>query len=277
MPHHDTTALSGTIQHVFAHRFTLEADGTVHLADLGPKGAQAFPLAAGLQVTLEGERRPSEIKVARIAADGGTPVEIHHKTPNHPARPGPTRRSDPASALAAIVAAGWTPTAEPRRKPKHVEVLARRGEGAWTELHVDADGTIYGKRPPTPTSGVQPSPDLSGAADRAAPHPRATGSMPVRRSPPRLGPEIRWAISRRAGSRARASARTAAVMVWTSWTASGSAPTTSIPGTSTSSLTGPRARSASPAARAAADSVPRENTLARTVPAMPSCGTRCPG
>ncbi|MCF4125128.1 hypothetical protein [Methylobacterium sp. SyP6R] len=148
MPHHDTTALSGTIQHVFAHRFTLEADGAVHLADLGPKGAQAFPLAAGLQVTLEGERRPSEIKVSWIAAAGREPVEIHHKTPSHPGKPRLDAPVDPASALAAIVAAGWTPTGEPRRKPKHVEVLARRGEGPWTELHVDAAGTIYREKTP---------------------------------------------------------------------------------------------------------------------------------
>lgn len=61
MPHHDTTALSGVIQHVFAHRFTVEAGGGTHLADLGPKGAEAFPLVAGLHVDIEGERRPSEI------------------------------------------------------------------------------------------------------------------------------------------------------------------------------------------------------------------------
>ena len=91
MPHHDTTALSGIIQHVFAHRFTLEADGAVHLADLGPKGAQAFPLAAGLRVTLEGERRPSEIKVARICAEGREAVRA---SPG-PTSPGPTCRSIP--------------------------------------------------------------------------------------------------------------------------------------------------------------------------------------
>ncbi|MGX7707547.1 hypothetical protein [Methylobacterium sp. Gmos1] len=146
MPHHDTTALSGTIQHVFAHRFTLEADGAVHLADLGPKGAEAFPLAAGLRVTLEGERRPSEIKVARISAPGRAPVEIHHKKPHHPGKS--DAAVDPAAALAAVTAAGWTPTGEPRRKPKHVEVLARRGDGAWTELHVDATGKIYKEKAP---------------------------------------------------------------------------------------------------------------------------------
>ncbi len=148
MPHHDTTALSGTIQHVFAHRFTLEADGAVHLADLGPKGAEAFPVAAGLQVTLEGERRPSEIKVARIVAEGRAPVEIHHKKPHHPGKARSDAPVDPASALAAVTAAGWTPAGEPLAKPKHVEVLARRGNGAWTELHVDAAGTITKEKAP---------------------------------------------------------------------------------------------------------------------------------
>lgn len=68
MPHNQTTALSGTITHVFAHRFTLQTQGETHLADLGPKGAEAFSLSPGLPVTLEGERRPSEIKVTRIEA-----------------------------------------------------------------------------------------------------------------------------------------------------------------------------------------------------------------
>jgi hypothetical protein len=148
MPHHDTTALSGVIQHVFAHRFTLEADGAVHLADLGPKGAEAFPLSTGLRVAIEGERRPSEIKVARISAEGRAPVDIHHKKPNHPGKPGSDAAVDPTAALAAVTAAGWTPTGEPRLKPKHVEVLARRGDGAWTELHVDATGKVYKEKAP---------------------------------------------------------------------------------------------------------------------------------
>ena len=94
MPHHDTTALSGVIQHVFAHRFTVEAGDGTHLADLGPKGAEAFPLVAGLHVDIEGERRPSEIKVTRIAAESREPVHIQHKKPCHP--PGDKRPDMPA-------------------------------------------------------------------------------------------------------------------------------------------------------------------------------------
>ncbi len=148
MPHHNTTALSGIIKHVFAHRFTLEAEGQTHLADLGPKGAQAFPLSSGLAVSLEGERRPSEIKVTRIETAGREPVQIEHKKPNH--APGHQHADAPADAnvvLAAARKAGWESQGEPHRKPKHFEVLARQGQGAWSELHIDFAGAIYKVKP----------------------------------------------------------------------------------------------------------------------------------
>nr|WP_137831353.1 hypothetical protein [Methylobacterium sp. L1A1] len=148
MPHHDTVALEGTIEHVFAHRFTLTADSQTHLADLTPKGVEAFPLQAGLHVSIAGERRPSEIKVTRIAADGRDPVTIEHKKPHHgPSRKHPDMPADPGHVLGAVKAAGWTPDQELRRKPKHFEVLARQDNGPWTELHVDFAGTIYKRKP----------------------------------------------------------------------------------------------------------------------------------
>ena len=158
MPHHDTTALSGTIRHVFAHRFTIEDEDGTHLADLGPKGAQAFALATGLRVTVEGERRASEIKVTRISAEGREPVLIHHKKPHHAAGSArPDLPADPALALAAATAAGWTVLGTPRRKPKHVELLVRRGDGAATELHVDVDGAIYKEKPADPAKWALPA------------------------------------------------------------------------------------------------------------------------
>jgi hypothetical protein len=148
MPHHATIALKGTIEHVFAHRFALKADGQTHLADLTPKGLEAFPLSEGLHVSLEGERRPSEIKVTRIAADGREPVQIEHKKPNHaPGHKHADVPADPARVLAAVTAGGWAPGQEPRRKPKHFEVLARQDNGPWTELHVDFAGAIYKRKP----------------------------------------------------------------------------------------------------------------------------------
>ena len=140
MPNQKIVALTGTVQHVFAHRFTVEANGTVHLADLTPKGVENFPLSIGLPVTLEGERRPSEIKVTKITSAGREPIRIEHKKPQH--QPKPDHTADPATALASVGSAGWTVKGEPRRKPKHVEILARKGDGAWTELHVDYAGSV---------------------------------------------------------------------------------------------------------------------------------------
>lgn len=149
MPHHEKIALSGVVEHVFAHRFTLLADGQPHLADLGPKGAEAFAIRPGLAVTLEGERRPSEIKVLSIARPGGRRVEIEHKKPRHGPghRAGEHVHADPAAALDAVKQAGWTSAGEPQRHPKHFEVLARQKGGDWMELHVDFAGAIYKQKP----------------------------------------------------------------------------------------------------------------------------------
>lgn len=148
MPHNEKIALLGTIQHVFAHRFTLESGGQFHLADLGPKGAEAFRISSGLAVTLEGERRPSEIKVTRIEAKGRAPVILEHNKPNH----GPGHKhadvpADPDTVLSAARRAGWAPEGEPRRKPKHFEVLARKQGEDLSELHIDFAGTIYKQKP----------------------------------------------------------------------------------------------------------------------------------
>ena len=73
MPLHDTTTLSGTIRHVFAHRFTIEADGQTHLADLGPKGADAFALAEDYLSKGLLDRALAEIR--RVAVAGADPVQ----------------------------------------------------------------------------------------------------------------------------------------------------------------------------------------------------------
>ena len=119
----------------------------------------------GLQVTLKGERRPSEIKVTEIAANGMPAVAIHLRKPHHgpgerPPPHGPDRRppprhphADPVVAVQAVEADGWTVSGTPMRKPKHFEVLARRNDGPWTEHHVDLDGRITKTKPLPPDGG----------------------------------------------------------------------------------------------------------------------------
>lgn len=151
MPHHEKVALAGVIEHVFAHRFTLICNGQPYLADLGPKGADAFALEQGLAIRLEGEQRPSEIKVTRIARKGGSFVAVEHKKPHHgPGHHHPDLPADPRAVLAAVKKAGWRVTGKPERKPKHFEVLAQREGGDWTELHVDFAGAIYKQKQADP-------------------------------------------------------------------------------------------------------------------------------
>ena len=58
--------VTGTVQNIFAHRFTLRTAEGVVLADLTPHGEEKIKLIIGDDVTIEGERKPSEIKVNRI-------------------------------------------------------------------------------------------------------------------------------------------------------------------------------------------------------------------
>ncbi len=150
MPHHERVEISGEIVDVFAHRFVVETDHGRVLADLGPKGAEAFRLTPGQRVVASGEMKPSELKVDRIAREGAEPIEIAHKKPGHgPGHAGPDHHHEPADpkvALEAVKAAGFEPLGKPRRKPKHFEVLGRRGR-QFVECHVELDGHIRKEKP----------------------------------------------------------------------------------------------------------------------------------
>lgn len=138
----DQIKLSGTIVHVFAHRFVVQTAKGAMLADLTPHGADRVKLRIGADVELEGEMKPSELKVTRFACDGAS-VTIEHKKKPHHAHHEP---ADPAIAIAAARAAGFEPTGKPRRKPKHFELDGRRN-GRDYELHVELGGRIRKAHP----------------------------------------------------------------------------------------------------------------------------------
>ncbi|TWB90642.1 hypothetical protein FBZ93_114203 [Bradyrhizobium macuxiense] len=129
--------LSGKIVHVFAHRFVVETSGGAVLADLTPHGAEAVTLRIGANVDLEGEMKPSELKVTRFACAGERVTIEHKKKHGHDHHP----PVDPAAAIEAARAAGFEPTGTPRRKPKHFEIQGRRN-GQDYELHVELGGRI---------------------------------------------------------------------------------------------------------------------------------------
>lgn len=129
--------LSGKIVHVFAHRFVVETSKGAMLADLTPHGAEVVRLRIGANVDLEGEMKPSELKVTRFACEGESVTIEHKKKPGHEHHP----PADPAAAIEAARAAGFEPTGTPRRKPKHFEIQGRRN-GQDYELHVELGGRI---------------------------------------------------------------------------------------------------------------------------------------
>src|SRR5579859_5038756 len=127
--------LSGKIVHVFAHRFVVRTPKGAVLADLTPHGADLVDLRIGAEVELEGEMKPSELKVMRISCDGKS-VTIEHKKKHEHDHHEPV---DPKVALGAAREAGFEPIGEPRRKPKHFEILGLRN-GRHSELHIELDG-----------------------------------------------------------------------------------------------------------------------------------------
>jgi hypothetical protein len=148
LPHHDIIKTSGKIVDVFHHRFVLETPEGRMLADVTPRGLEQFSLSVGGCVEIEGEQKPSEIKVLRFARAGRS-FEIeqeekhgsrgHHKPHTH-------GDADPNIALGAARDEGYEILAGPRREPKHFEILGKR-KGKTIELHVELDGCIRKEKP----------------------------------------------------------------------------------------------------------------------------------
>jgi len=144
MPHHPATSLQGRVTDVFAHRFVIETrSGERHLADIGPKGAEAVALRAGDDVTIQGEVHPSEIKVTRLERAGRT---IDIPRPPKPAPPGQDKQADSIVALDAVKAAGAAVLGAPMQHPRHFEVLGQKGT-SYVEYHVEFDGRIRKEKP----------------------------------------------------------------------------------------------------------------------------------
>jgi hypothetical protein len=141
MPDHHDISITGKVTHVFGHRFVVETSRGAVLADLTPRGAEQHALRIGDVVGLWGETKPSELKVSRLMV-GKTTVTIEHNKKPHDHHP----RAEPGDAMRAARDAGFEPLGQPRRKPKHFEVLGRRNH-ELTELHIELNGHIRKMKP----------------------------------------------------------------------------------------------------------------------------------
>ena len=136
------TTLVGHVTDVFGHRFVVRTATGKVLADLGPKGAEQITLHEGDQVELSGDMKPTELKVARLTKKGGACIVIEHKKPHEHGHEHEHEAADPAAALQTARANGFTVFGDPRRKPKHFEILGRDNGGDFVELHIELDGAL---------------------------------------------------------------------------------------------------------------------------------------
>jgi hypothetical protein len=175
MHHIESTKVSGRVEHMFAHRFTVRTADAVILADLTPHGARHVPLKNGDDVVITGEQKPSEIRVESIAIGPRTYVLPPHPEPrpeprhgggphhgpghhdrNHgphhhgPGRHGPGHEAeidvDTTALKATLASEGYAVVGEARLRHRHAEFLARKG-GNLVEVHVEFDGHIRKVKP----------------------------------------------------------------------------------------------------------------------------------
>ncbi len=138
--HKRQTSIPGAVTAVFAHRFEIESGDGGLLADIGWEAVGLVGLQEGDKVTLKGEREPSETKVTEIAKAAGKPIRVEHKKKHDDGEPHDDQH--PGDAIAAVTREGFETTGEPRRKPRHFEILGRSTKGNFTEFHVEIGGTV---------------------------------------------------------------------------------------------------------------------------------------
>jgi hypothetical protein len=148
--------VSGRVEHMFAHRFTVKTQTSVILADLTPHGARHVPLKSGDEVVIEGEQKPSEIRVETITIGSRTyvlppaPEHMRHGPGHHRGPPRPPRPHDDVINTSAmkqtLETEGYFIVGDARLRHRHAEWLARK-DGQMFEIHMDFEGDIRKVRP----------------------------------------------------------------------------------------------------------------------------------
>jgi hypothetical protein len=130
--------ITGTVADVFAHRFVVQTSTVRVLADIGPKGAETIKIKQTDRVDIEGEQKPTEIKVQRISLNGG---EMRETGPGSATNPD----FSPADATDLARRSGYEILGEPRPCKKHYEAVAKK-DGTTLEIDIHREGEIKVKR-----------------------------------------------------------------------------------------------------------------------------------
>jgi hypothetical protein len=143
--HKRQASISGTVTAVFAHRVVVESRDGQFLANIGSEAVGRIGLRRGDKVTLKGKRKPSEVKVTEIEKGAGKRIRIEHKKRHGHDEPRDYR--DPCDAIAAVTREGFEVLGEPRRKPKHFQILGRSANGDFAKFQVGFGGAIRKHKP----------------------------------------------------------------------------------------------------------------------------------
>jgi hypothetical protein len=163
MPHqekHSKVNAAGEITHVFGHRFVLKTGSKSVLDGLTPRGLEIVGLRFGDRVALEGEQKPAEIKVSKLERSGETFAIADGL---HGAR---EDEADPAIAIKTAEDAGYQVVGGPRRKPKHFEVLGKKGGDLRSFTSSSAE--VFGRLSVCPRTITNGNPKWSRHAPRKA-------------------------------------------------------------------------------------------------------------
>ena len=138
MPHRRNHRISGKVTDVFGHRFVLATASGKVLADIGPEATGLVTVNVDDAVEIEGEEKPTEIKVRSISIDGGKSVATHpspkHSDKDHDHRP--LFSAEHARHVAEKM--GFRIVGALRPHKKHYEATAEHG-GSSHEIHVHRD------------------------------------------------------------------------------------------------------------------------------------------
>jgi len=154
-PEYKHISISGTVTAVFAHRFVIEGKDGKHLADIGPDAVDFVDVQEGDKVTVEGERKPSEIKVTKITKGSDKLIEVEHIKRHQ--RDGAREHRDSVKAVVAVEREGFEVVGARAERPSISRFSGgRRRESSRDFTSSSTEGSTRKSRPTaTIRSGVR--------------------------------------------------------------------------------------------------------------------------
>ena len=141
-------AAKGDVAEIFGNKFILQDQTGRTLIDTGPDGGTAATVTKGEAVQVQGRFDDGSLHARMLTHPDGKQVILgpvggpHGPLDRAKERLGFWPAADVAGLTAAVQSAGYTDVRVTGRGPRHLEVVARGGDGKDHDLHIDFDGRI---------------------------------------------------------------------------------------------------------------------------------------